>query len=128
MKKISAALWEIAEPFIDALPENASNRARRDAVEMGVLVWNALALLRRGDSKMWDGFTDYCRSLPRNESASMAFIVAESVRRKNARHADDIRIVQNWKLTIRDDGTASLRAEASAPAEWAAARPRRQDG
>jgi hypothetical protein len=37
-------------------------------------------------------------------------------------------IVQNWKLTIRDDGTASLRAEASAPPEWVAARSKRQDG
>ena len=77
---------------------------------------------------MWEGFTDYCRSLPKHESTSMALIVAESVRRKNARHADDIRVVQNWKLTIRHDGTASLRAEASAPPEWVAAQSKRQDG
>ena len=127
MKKISAALWDIARPFIDSLPENASDRARRHAVEMGVLVWNGLALLRRGDSRMWDGFTDYCRSLPKNEFTSMALIVDESVRRKNARHADDIRIVKNWKLTIHDDGTALLRAQASAPAERAATRSKRQD-
>ena len=128
MEKISAALWDIAEPFIDALPENASDRARRDAVEIAVLVWNALALLRRGDSKVWEGFTDYCRGLPKHESASMALIVAESVRRKNARHADDIRVVQSWKLTIHHDGTASLHAKASAPPEWVAAQSRRQDG
>ena len=92
------------------------------------MTWNALALLRRGDSRLWDGLTDHFRSLPRRESAMMAVIVAESVRRKNARHADDIRVVRGWKLTIRADGTASLRAEASAPPEWVASQSRRQDG
>ncbi len=124
MTKISAAVLDVAEPFIGALPENASAQARRDAVEIGVMVWNALAMLRRGDPRIWSGVTDYFRSLPEQESATMAVLVAESVRRKNARHAEDIRIVRKWKLTIRDDGTASLRAEASAPP----ARTKGQDG
>jgi len=117
MTKISTAVLDIAEPFIDALPENPSNRARRDAIEMAVMVWNALALLRGGDSRLWTALTTHFRSLSKHESAAMALIVAESVRRENAHHADDIRIVQNWNLTIRDDGTATLRAGASAPPE-----------
>jgi hypothetical protein len=128
MTKISTAVFDVAAPFIDALSDGASDEARHDAIEMGVTVWNALAMLRRGDDRMWQGLTDYFRTLPEPESATMALIVAESVRRKNTRHPDDIRLVRSWKLTIRPDGTATLRAEASAPPAWAAAHSKRQDG
>jgi hypothetical protein len=126
VKKISAAVLDVAAPFIDALPENATAQARRDAIEMAVMVWNALALLRRGDERVWRGVTDYFRRLPERQSATMAIIVAECVRRKNERHADDVRVVSDWKLTIGSDGTATLRAEASAPLAGVAAKSRRR--
>ncbi len=128
MKKISAAVLDVAAPFIEALPEGAPEQARRDAIEMAVMVWNALALLRRGDERVWSGVTDYFRSLPERQSATMALIVAEAVRRKNTRHADDVRVVRDWKLTIRSDGTATLRAEASAPLAGPPARSKRRHG
>jgi hypothetical protein len=128
VKKISAAVLDVAAPFLDALPENATEQARRDAIEMGVMVWNALALLRRGDERVWSGVTDYFRSLPERQSATLAIIVAESVRRKNTRHADDVRVVHDWKLTIGSDGVATLRAEASAPLAGGVAKSRRRGG
>jgi hypothetical protein len=131
VKKISAAVLDVSAPFLDALPENATEQAQRDAIEMGVMVWNALALLRRGDERVWSGVTDYFRRLPEQQSATLAIIVAECVRRKNARHADDVRVVRDWKLTIGGDGTATLRAEASdllAPLAGRAARSKRRGG
>ncbi len=113
MKKISAAVLDVAAPFVEALPDDAPEQARHDAIRMGVMVWNALALLRRGDERVWAHMTAHFRSMPERQSGTMATIVAEAVRRKNERHPDDIRIVHDWRLSVHPDGTATLRAEAS---------------
>ena len=95
------------------------------------MLWNGLALLRRGDERVWSGLVSYFRSLPEKKSSTMAIIVAEAVRRKNARYADDTRVVGDWSLVIHRDGTATLRAEASdllAPLAGGAARSKRRGG
>lgn len=47
----------------------------------------------------------------------MATLVGQLVERKMERHAEDLRLVRDWKLTFRESGEASLWAEAvtSAP-------------
>jgi hypothetical protein len=42
----------------------------------------------------------------------MATLIGQLVERKMERHADDVRLVRDWKLTFRGDGEASLWAEA----------------
>jgi hypothetical protein len=42
----------------------------------------------------------------------MATLVGQLVERKMERHADDVRLVREWKLAFRGDGEASLWAEA----------------
>jgi hypothetical protein len=42
----------------------------------------------------------------------MATLVGQLVERKMERHADDVRLVRDWKLTFRGNGEASLWAEA----------------
>jgi hypothetical protein len=43
----------------------------------------------------------------------MAALVAKVVERKVERHADDVRLVRDWKLTLNENGDATLWAEAT---------------
>ena len=43
----------------------------------------------------------------------MATLVAKVVERKVERHADDVRLVRDWKLTQQVNGDATLWAEAA---------------
>lgn len=125
--KISAAVLDVAGPFIEALPSTASDQARQDAVRLGVMAWNAQVLLSRGEPELWDELNTLLRSLPDQGAATMCSLLDEAASRRNARHADDPRIVTNWQLTIRGDGTASLHAEAVAPPAWVAEHGGRRD-
>ena len=128
MKKISAAVLDVAAPFVEALPPAAPEQARHDAIRMGVMVWNALALLRRGDERVWAHMSAHFRSMPERQSRTMATGVAEAVRRKNERYPDDTRLVHDWQLTLHPDGTATLRAEASDQVLKVPAKSKRRHG
>jgi hypothetical protein len=110
--KISAAILDTAEPLISALPDHASPAAREDAVRLGVLIWNALVCARLGDPEPFREALARFRALPEPGCTVMATLVGQVVERKMERHADDVRMVRDWKLTERENGEASLWAEA----------------
>ena len=112
MDKISAALLDFSEPLVNALSEHASEQARREAIGLGVTLWNALVALRLGEPAAFQATLAHCRSLPEPQGSVMATLVGQLVERKMERHADDVRLVRDWKLTFRGDGEASLWAEA----------------
>lgn len=112
MDKISAAILDTAEPLITALPDCASPVAREDAIRLGVLIWNALVLQQLGDPEPFREALARFRALPEPQCTTMAHLVGRVVERKIERHADDVRLVRDWKLTLRGNGEASLWAEA----------------
>ncbi|WP_242352810.1 MULTISPECIES: hypothetical protein [Anaeromyxobacter] len=112
MGKISAAILDTAEPFITALPDHASAVAREDAIRLGVLIWNALVCQRLGDPEPFREALARFRALPEPQCTVMATLVAQVVERKVERYADDVRMVRDWKLTQRENGEATLWAEA----------------
>jgi len=111
--KISAAILDAAEPLISALPDHASKTAREDAIRLGVLIWNALVLQQLGDARPFREALARFRDLPEPQSTVMATLVAKVVERKVERHADDVRLVRDWKLTEHENGDATLWAEAA---------------
>jgi len=111
--KISAAILDATEPLISALPDRASKTAREDAIRLGVLIWNALVLQQLGDPQPFREALARFRSLPEPQSTVMATLVAKVVERKVERHADDVRLVRDWKLTEHENGDATLWAEAA---------------
>jgi hypothetical protein len=110
--KISAALLDFSEPLVAALSEHASQQARREAIGLGVTLWNALVALRLGEPAAFQATLARCRSLPEPQGSVMATLVGQLVERKMERHADDVRLVRDWRLTFGSDGKASLWAEA----------------
>lgn len=112
MDKISAALLDFSEPLVGALSEHASQQAREEAIRLGITMWNALVALRLGDPAVFQAMLENCRKLPEPQSTVMATLVGQLVERKMERHAADLRLVRDWKLTFRENGEASLWAEA----------------
>lgn len=112
MDKISAAILDTAEPLISALSRDASSVAREDAIRIGVLIWNALSLQRLGDPEPFREALARFSALPEPQRTLMSTLVGRVVERKAERHADDVRLVRDWKLTIGVNGNATLWAEA----------------
>jgi hypothetical protein len=114
VKKISAAILDYAAPVLDKLPPGEPLETRRATLEFAILVWNALVLADAGRRDFLVELRSRLGSLPGNDIVSGAF--DRLIERRRERYADDDRLVGNWELRLKGDGSLAFRAEARRPA------------
>lgn len=113
--KISETLLEYATPLLERMPPGPSLQQQQAFLQLVITVWNALVVAQWGGVDLLPDVYRRLEAMPQPGRTTMRELVDALVERKRQHFADDLRAVGRWALRVKQNGEASLWAEARGP-------------